>query len=201
MKCHPTDNMKPTFKKIIILILQWEAKIILKKYKPKVIAITGSVGKTTTKDALYAVLSKFYYVRKSEKSHNSQMGLLLTVLGCPNGWNDPVIWFENILKGLKLIFMKGSYPEFLVLEVGASKSGDIVKISKWLKTDIVILTAIGLVPAHIEFFGSYEKVLEEKAELVKSLKDGGLLFLNNDNVDVLKYINRKDVRRISFGVS
>jgi len=193
--------MKPTFKKIIILILQWEARIILKKYKPKVIAITGSVGKTTTKDALYAVLSKFYYVRKSEKSHNSQIGLLLTILGCPNGWNDPVIWFENILKGLKLIFIKGSYPEFLVLEVGASKSGDIVKILKWLKTDIVILTAIGLVPAHIEFFGSYEKVLIEKAELVKSLKDGGLLFLNNDNVDVLKYINRKDVRRISFGVS
>lgn len=193
--------MKKIFKIIIVTILQYEAKFILKKYKPKVIAITGSIGKTTTKDAVFAVLSKFYYVRKSEKSHNSEIGLLLSVLGCPNGWNDPVIWVENIVKGLKLIFLKMSYPEVLVLEVGASKTGDIEKTSKWLKTDIVIMTAIGLVPAHIEFFGSYEKVLEEKAKLASSLKKNGLLFWNSDNQDILKYINRKDVKRITFGIS
>ncbi len=182
-------------------MLRWEARLILRKYHPKVVAVTGSVGKTTTKDAVFAVLSKFYYVRKSEKSHNSEMGLLLAVLGCPNGWNDPAIWLRNIAKGLELILIKRTYPEYLVLEVGAGKPGDIARISAWLRTDIVILAAIGSVPAHIEFFGSYEKVLEEKARLTESLKKNGLLLLNNDNLDILKYIKRKDVKRVTFGVS
>jgi UDP-N-acetylmuramoyl-tripeptide--D-alanyl-D-alanine ligase len=57
--------MKTLFKKIIISTLEWEAKLVLKKYKPKIIAITGSVGKTSTKDAIYSVLCKSFLLRKS----------------------------------------------------------------------------------------------------------------------------------------
>jgi len=92
--------MKIFFRKIITYILLAEAKLVLRKYKPKIISITGSIGKTSTKDAVYAVISKFAYVRKSEKSYNSEIGLPLTVLGCPNGWNSPLLWIKNILKGL-----------------------------------------------------------------------------------------------------
>jgi UDP-N-acetylmuramoyl-tripeptide--D-alanyl-D-alanine ligase len=81
MKFHQIDNMKNIFKKFISEVLKAESKLVLMKYKPKVVAITGSVGKTSTKDAVYAVLSKFFYVRKSEKSYNSQIGLPLTILG------------------------------------------------------------------------------------------------------------------------
>ena len=80
--------MKMIFKKIIVLILRWEAKLVIRKYKPKIITITGSVGKTSTKDALYAVISGFSYVRKSAKSYNSEIGLPLTVLGRGSGWEN-----------------------------------------------------------------------------------------------------------------
>ena len=193
--------MKQTFKKLIIAILRFEARMVLQKYHPKVVAITGSIGKTTTKDSVYAVLSKFHYVRKSEKSHNSEIGLLLTVLGCPNGWNDPVVWIKNIVKGFELLWRRTRYPEFLILEVGAGKPGDIAKIAKWLRADIVILTAIGSIPAHIEFFGSLDSVLAEKASILQSLRKGGLLLVNTDNDSILKYIHRKDVKRVSFGFS
>src|SRR3972149_5766712 len=97
--------MKETLKKILIFILEAEAKLVLKKYKPRIIAITGSVGKTSTKDAVYAVMSKFYYVRKSEKSFNSEIGLPLTILGCPNAWSSIWPWVKNIFRGLGLILM------------------------------------------------------------------------------------------------
>ena len=63
--------MKSIFRKIIISKLEFLAKLVLKKYRPKIVAITGSVGKTSTKDAVYAVLSTKFFVRKSEKSFNS----------------------------------------------------------------------------------------------------------------------------------
>ena len=104
-------------------------------------AITGSVGKTSTKDAVYAVISGISYVRKSEKSYNSEIGLPLTILGCPNGWNNPLIWFLNILKGLWLFIWPHKYPKWLVLEVGIGKPGDMYRTAFWLKTDVVIITS------------------------------------------------------------
>ena len=59
--------MKTTFKKTLTYILQIESRLVLWRYKPKVVAITGSIGKTSTKDAVYAVISGISYVRKSEK--------------------------------------------------------------------------------------------------------------------------------------
>ena len=81
--------MKTTLKKIVVKVLTWQARIVLVRHRPKIIAITGSVGKTSAKDAIFTVLSKFKTVRKSEKSFNSEIGLPLTILGLPNGWNNP----------------------------------------------------------------------------------------------------------------
>ncbi|HYD91659.1 MAG TPA: Mur ligase family protein, partial [Flavobacterium sp.] len=90
--------MKEFLRKTISLILRIESKLVIRKYKPKIIAITGSVGKTSTKDAVFAVLSGVSHVRKSEKSYNSEIGLPLTVLGCPNGWSNPIAWIKIITK-------------------------------------------------------------------------------------------------------
>ena len=87
--------MKQIFKKIIIILLILESKLILKKYKPKIIAITGSVGKTSTKDAIYSVLLSNCHIRKSDKSFNGEIGVPLTIIGCQNGWNDPFIWIKT----------------------------------------------------------------------------------------------------------
>src|SRR3989338_2393009 len=146
--------MRTIFRKTLIHILRIESELVLSKYKPKIIVITGSVGKTSTKDAIYAVLSKVSYVRKSEKSYNSELGLPLTVLGCPNGWNDPFVWIQNIFKGLWLFLIPHKYPKWLILEVGVGKPDDMKNTAAWLKTDIVVMTQIGETPAHIEFFES-----------------------------------------------
>ena len=143
--------MKSILKKIISTIIKYEAVLIIKKYKPKIIAVTGSVGKTSTKDAIFAVMSSSFFVRKSEKSFNSDIGIPLTILGCPNAWFDPIKWARNIFRGLELIVFKHSYPEWLILEVGADRPGDIKEVSKWLKPNIVVLTAFAKVPVHIEF--------------------------------------------------
>jgi UDP-N-acetylmuramoyl-tripeptide--D-alanyl-D-alanine ligase len=193
--------MKETFKKFISQILKIESKLILWKYKPKIIAITGSVGKTSTKDAVYAVFSKIAYVRKSEKSYNSEIGLPLTILGCPNGWSDPVVWLKNILKGLWLFIWPHKYPKWLVLEVGIGKPNDMHKTASWLKTDAVIITAIGETPVHIEFFDSRKHLIEEKSELIKTLKKDGILVLNADDIAVLAMKTKTKNRIITYGFS
>src|SRR3989338_7388742 len=144
--------MRRTFRKILFYIMRIESRLVLWKYHPKVITITGTVGKTSTKDAVYAVISKVAHVRKSEKSYNSEIGLPLTVLGCPNGWNDLGVWLRNILKGLWLILAPHKYPNWLILEVGVGKPDDMWETASWLKADVVIITAIGETPPHIEFF-------------------------------------------------
>lgn len=191
--------MNTFLRKIISYILRLESKFVLKKYKPKVIAITGSVGKTSTKDAVYAVLTKFTYVRKSQKSYNSEIGLPLTILGLPNGWNNPLIWLKNIWKGLWLILVPHKYPKWLVLEVGVGKPGDMRVTAAWLKTDIVIVTAIGETPAHIEFFSSRKHLFEEKSGLIKTLKNDGLLVLNSDDPDTREMKNKTKCRVYTYG--
>jgi len=113
--------MKSLFKKLVVRILTWEAKQVLRKYSPKIVAITGSVGKTSTKDAIFSVMADSFFVRKSAKSFNSEIGIPLTILGFSNAWSDPFLWIWNFLKGLKMIFFRANYPDWLVLEVGADR--------------------------------------------------------------------------------
>ena len=191
--------MKNIFKKFIVYILQIEARLVLWKYKPKVGAITGSVGKTSTKDAVYAIISGISYVRKSEKSFNSEIGLPLTILGVPNGWNNPITWLKNIAKGFWLFIAPHRYPEWLVLEVGIGKPGDMKRTASWLKSDAVIITAIGETPVHIEFFNSRKHLVEEKAQLIKTLKKDGLLVLNADDETVLEMKTKTKNITITYG--
>lgn len=191
--------MKTFFKKTLTYILRLESKLVLWKYKPKIIAITGSVGKTSAKDAIYAVISGVNYVRKSEKSFNSEIGMPLTVLGLPNGWNNPFIWLVNILKGLWLFLWPSKYPTWLVLEVGVGKPGDMHHTASWLKSDIVIITAIGETPAHIEFFDSRKHLIEEKSGLIKTLKKDGVLILNNDDEAVIEMKEKTKNLVTTFG--
>ncbi len=193
---------KRIFKKIIVTVITWQAKLVLARYRPKIIAITGSVGKTSTKDALFTVLSKFKTVRKSQKSFNSEIGLPLTILGLPNGWNDPFVWLENIIHGFSLILWKKSYPEYLILEVGVGKPGDIKKnVVPWLKTDVVIITRFPDKPVHVEFFDSVEKIIEEKSALVETLKKNGLLILNHDDEKVYALHQKFNYKTVSFGMN
>lgn len=172
----------PNFwKKLIVLILTWEARLVLMRYKPRVIAITGSVGKTSGKDAIFAALSQELYVEKSEKSMNSEFGVPLAILGCQGGWSSPAKWLRNIFHGLHLIFVWQKYPQWLVVEVGADRPGDIRAIARWLRPDIAVITGVSAVPAHVEFFESPASIVREKRSLAEYLKMGGKLILNGDD--------------------
>ncbi len=177
--------MKYIFKIIITSILKLQARLVLWKYKPTIIAVTGSVGKTTTKDAIYELLQVSHYVRRSEKSYNSEIGIPLTILGCKSGWGSARVWFKNILEGFALFFFTNHYPKVLVLEVGADRPGDIKNVAKWIKPDVVVITRVPKVPAHIEFFPTPEDIVREKASLISALKPNGLLVLNADDTIVL----------------
>ena len=176
--------------------------MVLKKYKPRVVAITGSVGKTSTKDAVYAVLQKRFHVRKSEKSFNSEVGVPLTILGLGNAWGNPLRWLQNIIDGLSLIVTTRNYPEWLVLEVGADRPGDIKSLASWIKVDVAIITRLPEVPVHVEFFDSVEAVIEEKASLIDAIHPGGTLLLYADDERTKKLQQRlpaPDARILLFG--
>ena len=168
-------------KRIVIWILTLEARLVLRRYKPRVIAVTGSVWKTTTKDAIYAALSNTLHVRKSEKSFNSDIGVPLTILGLENAWRNPFLWGLNLVRGLALLVSKAPYPAWLVVEVGADRPGDIRRIAKWLKPDIAVITGVPDIPVHVEYFRSPEELAREKRALAEHVKEGGTLILNGDD--------------------
>jgi UDP-N-acetylmuramoyl-tripeptide--D-alanyl-D-alanine ligase len=183
--------MKTFLKNIIIYILTLEAKLTLRKYKPKIIAVTGNVGKTSTKDAIYTSLCDSLSIRKNQKSFNSEIGVPLTILGLENAWGNPLKWLQNILKGIWVIVWKEKYPEWLVLEIGADHPGDIESITKWLVPNIVVVTRIPGVPVHVEYFKDSNALMEEKAFLLKALPADGTAILNADDENILalgKYV-------------
>ncbi|MDE1975101.1 MAG: UDP-N-acetylmuramoyl-tripeptide--D-alanyl-D-alanine ligase [Patescibacteria group bacterium] len=197
-------NQMSVIKKIIIWILTFEAKAIISKYKPFMVAVTGSVGKTSTKDAIYDVLKdQGRYVRKSHKNLNSDIGLPLTIIGVPNAWHDASGWLKNIYSGLRLAMFKGDYPDILILEVGADHPGDIKRVTRWLHPDISVITRVSRTPVHVEFFDSPEQVFEEKAALAGAVKSGGTLVVFGDDdltMSMGDIVKDKGAKIVSYGM-
>ena len=183
-----------------MFVIQCEAKLVLAKYKPKIVVVVGSVGKTIAKDAIYSVLSESFFVRKSEKSYNSETGIPLTILGRPSGWSNPFLWIRNILEGIVLIVLRNRYPKWLVLEIGADRPGDIKKVAEWIKPDVVVMTRFPDVPVHIEFFDSAEDLFEEKTSIISALVPGGILIVNGDDEKVAGLINTyENITSFAYG--
>lgn len=192
-------KLKNIFKIVIIWILTKESIIILKRFNPKIIAITGSVGKTTTKDVAYTAIKKSVYVRKNEKSFNSEIGVPLTILALPNGWRNPRIWIANVIKGFWKCISLRKYPDYLILEVGVDSPGDIENITRWMKPDVVVLTTLPETPVHVEFFNSKEDVWNEKRLLISALREGGSVVLNYDDEEVMRSKIPEGVKVFSYG--
>jgi UDP-N-acetylmuramoyl-tripeptide--D-alanyl-D-alanine ligase len=186
-------------KKIVVYILTFEAKIILSRKTPKIIAITGSAGKTTVKDATAQILSSAMSVHKSEKSYNSEFGVPLAILGLESGWDNALRWVSIVFRGLLKAFSSEKYPEWLVLEIGVDHPGDMERIVSWLKPDVVVLTSLPEVPVHVEFFSSPSAVTAEKMKLVRALKSDGLLVLNADDERVMSETEASLSTKITYG--
>lgn len=132
------------------------AKKKIKTLKPRVIAITGSYGKTSTKDILAHILSSKYKFLKTPKSFNTPMGLCKVIRG----------------------ELKPGH-ELFIVELGARKKGEIKELCEIVRPEIGIITAIG--PQHLETFKTIENIMDTKYELIESLPPNGTAILNNDD--------------------
>jgi UDP-N-acetylmuramoyl-tripeptide--D-alanyl-D-alanine ligase len=125
-----------------------------KDCKFKVVAITGSAGKTTTRQIVYHVLSRHFKTYQSPKSFNNFIGLPLTLLGAePN-------------------------QQIIIVELGTNHPGEIEYLTKIASSDIAMVTNV--YPAHLAGFGSVEKIAEEKLAISKGLTSAGTLIINAD---------------------
>lgn len=191
--------MKNAMKSVVVSILTFEASLLLRRARPKIIAVTGNVGKTSTKDAIYHVLKGKVKSRKSEKSYNSEIGVPLSVLGLENAWSNPWLWIKNIIDGFFIALFPGKYPEVLILEMGVDRPGDMRRLTAWLKPDVVVLTRLPDVPVHVEYFDSPEAVVAEKLILVEALKKDGVLVYNLDDEQIRQAAGNVRNRAVSYG--
>lgn len=179
--------------------MRWEARLVLKKYKPKIVGVTGSVGKTGTKEAVARVLRAHARVRASKKSFNHELGIPLTILGLDNAWWSASGWLKNILEGLSLVLFRTEYPEWLVLEIGVEQPGDIARVLKWVNFDIAVITRLPEVPVHVEFFAEPEDVAREKLLLARGVGPEGTVILNGDDPKIMAAVPELKAKVLTYG--
>lgn len=163
--------------------------------------VTGSVGKTSTKDAVAAVLSTRFFVRSSEKSFNSELGVPFTILGVGNPWSNPFAWISIVRSALALLLLPNHYPNMLVLEVGADKPGDLARILHIATPDVVVVTRLPEIPVHVEAYASPEAVREEEFSPAHALPAGASLIVPADDPYALDSALRTSAHVISYGTA
>ncbi len=175
------------------------SKTILKKYKPDIIGITGSVGKTSAKEAIATVLQSKFKVCRSPKNYNNEIGVPLTIIGVEKNPRRSVWgWFKVFLKAKKLILMRDkNYPQILVLEMGADKPGDIEYLTQLAPCKVGVLTFIS--HAHTEFFKTIKKIAQEKRIIISHLRPDGFAVLNFDNEMVMQNASTTKAEVITYG--
>ncbi len=188
-------------RKILQIILGIITKGIIKKYNPKVVAVTGSAGKTSTKNAVSYFLKNYFSVRKSVGNLNTEFGAPLVFIGCQEGGgNSFVNWLKIILSGFKLILFKDvNYPKIVIVEMGADKPGDISYLTKMVKPHISIVTLIGKIPVHLENYENLNQLISEKSKIVEILNENDYSVLNFDDIEVKRMKEKTKSKTIFFG--
>lgn len=185
---------------ILQKLLGAAARYTLKRYQPKVVAVTGNVGKTSTREAIFTVLAGRYRVRRSEKNYNTEIGVPLTILGIPHYGRNVFKWVSAFIRvTIRVLIRDQNFPEILVLEMGADHPGDIGYLVGIAPPDVGVITAIGEVPVHVEFFAGPKEVAEEKAKLIAAVPVEGRAILNGDDASVLDIKGRARARILLYG--
>lgn len=187
-------------KTILLKILRLLAKNVLKKYRPLVIGVTGSVGKSSAKEAIFSVLQNKFKVRRSQGNYNNEIGAPLAILDSKTGGRKVFKWLDVFFAGLKLIIKKNvDYPEMLVLEMAADKIGDLDYLIKFIPCDVGVVTSVSEV--HFERFGSLENIIKEKQKIIAHLKESHLAVLNADDHNVMGMRTLTKAKVATFGFS
>ena len=193
--------MKNLSKSIIVYILALFARAVIHRYQPRIVMVSGSVGKTSTKDAVAVVLSTRFFVRASDKSFNSKFGVPFTILGVKNPWENPLAWFSIVKSALALLILPNQYPNMLVLEVGADRPGDLARILRIATPHAVVITRLPDIPVHVEAYPSPEAVREEEFSPAYALPTAAPLIIPSGDSYACGSALRTSARVLSYGVS
>lgn len=186
--------MRQTLKKILKIL----SRRILEKYQPDIVAISGSVGKTSAKEAISAILSDSFSLRASSKNYNNEIGVPLTIIGEDSAGSSVLAWLRVILKALKLIFFyQADYPKILVLEMGIDRPGDMAYLVELAPPKLGIMTELS--HSHLEFFGDLQNIKQEKQVLIEAVERKGLSILNYDNKGVRQMAEVSKARVMTYG--
>lgn len=186
--------MREIFHKILSIV----AGLFLQRFRPKIVAITGSVGKTSTKEAITTVLKSGFEVRQSSGNYNNEIGLPLTIIGENSAGKSLIGWIGIFIRALFKL-AKSKYPKVLVLEMGADKPGDIAYLVNVVKKiDVGVITYIGT--SHMEFFHNQNQLAREKLTLIKKLSSTAHAVLNFDNAKVYEGRTQTKANVIGYGL-
>ncbi len=208
MKEFLTDSLRWILRKL--------AQSTIARYRPGIVGVTGSVGKTSAKLAIAAVLGAVRRVRVAAGNLNNELGLPLTILGSwsprelalvsrdtPAGMaqaRKALFWIKVVSVSVwRIILRDPNYPEVLVLEYGADRPGDIKSLLKIARPNVSVITAVGETPVHVEFYAGPEEVAREKGRLIESLPVAGFAIMNYDDETVMRLAPRTRGRVISYG--
>lgn len=169
-----------------------------------IIGVTGNAGKTSTKEAIGAVVGHVKKVRIPSGNLNNELGLPLTIVG---NWDKEYsqsgfskgFWAKVLWVGFWQLFYQNNYPEVLVLEYGADHPGDIKHLAEAFKPHISVVTTVGDVPVHVEYFKDADTLADEKANLVKFLSADDYAILNHDDYRVLGMKSKTKARVLTYG--
>lgn len=173
--------MKILLRWAITHLLAWRARRLLKRYRTQVIAVTGSIGKTSTKEALYTILKNHFKTYRGANGFNTDLGVSLAILqeeesGFSSAWQWANILFRAFF-GIKEHYQK------IVLEFGADHPGDIKRLVRVAKPKIGIVTNVN--PVHLDLekgqFENIEAIAKEKNTLIKTMHVSDLAILNYDD--------------------
>jgi UDP-N-acetylmuramoyl-tripeptide--D-alanyl-D-alanine ligase len=152
--------MKKVTKAIIVAILGWQVRRLRAKQRFTVVAVAGSIGKTSTKFAIATVLGQHLRVRFQKGNYNDIVTIPLVFFGLPlTSLFNPFAWLRNFMEIEKQLRRPFDY-DVIVVELGTDGPGQLKQFAKYLKVDIAVVTAI--TPEHMEFFPSLDDVAREE---------------------------------------
>ena len=174
------------------------ARGILRRERPLVVAVAGSVGKTGTKEAVAAALAtSTRTLRQTVGNFNGEIGVPLTIMTGGTAPTSLWQWGMVLVAGLTQLLVRRPYPAAVVLELGADKPGDLRPLVELARPKIGILTA--LTPEHMEFFDTLEAVVAEESLVVRLLQPDGTAILNLDDPQSKKIRSSLRSRVMTYG--
>lgn len=156
------------------------ASVVLRRHRPLIVGITGSVGKTTTKDLIAEAIERRHRTWATPESVSGELGAALTVLGVQLTRRRWLEWLSGFARGAWLVVApRRCYPDIVVVEMAAGRPGELRRITRAIRPDIAIVTAVRR--THMEHFRTLDAVAAEKSWLVRRLRPGGTAVLNADD--------------------